>query len=395
MAKIEIKEFKGEEMDHAIDLAFYAFAPSPGSSEKMQQLKPYFKEDTAYVLYEDDNPVSALVCKPIPQNVRGVIKSMCGIQNVATHPEARRKGYSKKLMVEAFDYMKRNNIVFSTLYPFKEAFYERLGYITFPQIRTAEITASNLEPLISLDINGYVERIEIKNGFEVYKKFLHQVREQIHGMGVKADAELERVKNESPYWLAVAKEDKEVLGIMTYKITSFWKEIKVRDFYYLNSQGKYLLLKFLAKHADQVKEIHLPIRPNEFPETWINDTFWGEKGKIKSRDWVPCPMGRVVIIEEINGLIVGTGKISIKITDDFCEWNNNVFTFESKDGILHVDKSENYDCELSIQGLSAIIYGNYNLDDFSFKSWGDLNEESKEKIKQLFPQYSPHLHADF
>jgi len=395
MVKIEIKELKGEEMVHAIDLAFYAFSPSPGSAEKMKGLLPYFKDDTAYVLYEDDNPVSALVCKPIPQNVRGIIKPMCGIQNVATHPEARRRGYSRKLMLEAFNHMKKNNQVFSTLYPFKETFYERMGYISFPQIRTAEFTASNLEPILSLDTNGQVERIEIKDAFEIYREFLHQMRENIHGMGVKTDTELVRVKNESPYWLAVAKENEEILGIMTYKVTSFWKEIKVRDFYYKNSQGKYLLLKFLAKHADQVKEIHLPIRTGEFPETWINDTFWGETGKIKSRDWVPCPMGRVVIIEQMNGMKVGTGNVSIKIKDNLCEWNNGVFSFESKDGILQLEKTDNYDCELSIQGLSAVVYGCYNLDDFSFKGWGKVNEESKEKITRLFPPDSPHLHADF
>ena len=395
MVKIEIKELKGEQIGPAIDLAFYAFFPTPGDVDKIKEKIQYFTEDTSYVLFEDDKPVSALVCKPIYQNVRGVIKPMCGIQNVATNPEARRKGYAKQLMFEAFEHMKNQNLVFSTLYPFKEAFYEKMGYVSFPQIRTAEFAPSSLEPLLSKNISGNVERMQISEGYEIYKNFLHEMREKIHGMGVKADTELKRVKDEAQYWLAVAKDNEEVLGILTYKITGFWKEIKVRDFYYKNSQGKYLLLKWFASHSDQIKEVHLPIRPDEFPETWVYDTLWGAKGKIKSRDWVPSPMGRVVIIEQMSGLKVGSGKISIKIKDEYCKWNNRSFLFESKNGILQVEKSNDYECELSIQGLSAIVYGCYNLEDFQYKEWGILSQDVKSKINQLFPPAYPYLHADF
>ncbi len=395
MVKIEIKELKGEELEPAIDLAFYAFFPTPGSVDRLKEKIQYFTEDTAYVLYEDDVPVSALVCKPILQNVRGVVKPMCGVQNVATSPEARRKGYAKKIMFKAFDYMKFHKQVFSTLYPFKESFYEKMGYISFPQIRTAEFTPTSLEPLLSMNISGTVKRMQINEGYEIYRTFLHEMRKNLHGMGVKMEAELKRIKDEAQYWLAVAKDNEEVLGILTYKITGFWKEIKVRDFYYKNSQGKYLLLKWLASHSDQIKEVHLPIRPDEFPETWVYDTLWGTKGKIKSRDWVPCPMGRVTIVDSLNGLNVGSGKISIKIEDEYCSWNNGNFLFESKDGILHVEETDNYDCELTIQGFSAIIYGCYNLDDFQFRGWGVLSEDTKAKIKQLFPVAYPYLHVDF
>ena len=63
--------------------------------------------------------------------------------------------------------------------------------------------------------------------------------------------------------------------------------------------------------------------------------------------------------------------------------------------MLSVTESTKYECELSIQALSAIVYGCYNLDDFEFKGWAKLSEENKEKIRVLFPQIPPHLHADF
>jgi predicted acetyltransferase len=106
-------------------------------------------------------------------------------------------------------------------------------------------------------------------------------------------------------------------------------------------------------------------------------------------------MGRVVIVENMSGLEVGDGKISVKVTDEYCDWNNKNFTFEGVDGKLSVTESTDYECEFSIQALSAIVYGCYNLDDFEFKGWAKLTEENKGKIRKLFPKIYPHLHADF
>jgi predicted acetyltransferase len=172
--------------------------------------------------------------------------------------------------------------------------------------------------------------------------------------------------------------------------------MKIRDFYYSNSLGKYLLLQFIAVHGDQVKEIHMiNIHPDDHPETWINDTFWGANGKIINREWVPTCMGRIIQVESMTGIDVGEGNISIKVTDQYCDWNNKIFKLESENGILSVSEIDEYDCEVTIQGLSAIIYGSYNLDDFEYKGWGKISKENQKKIEKLFPQKSPFLHADF
>ncbi|MHA1197898.1 MAG: sterol carrier protein domain-containing protein [Candidatus Heimdallarchaeaceae archaeon] len=214
-------------------------------------------------------------------------------------------------------------------------------------------------------------------------------------MGIKHTTEIIRYKDNSKEWVAVAQSEGKVIGIMTYRITGFWKEIKIRDFFYSNSLGKFLLLQYIAIHADQVKEIQITIKPDEYPETWINDTFWGENGKIISRPWVPSCMGRIIQVEKMSGLKVGDGNISVKISDDSCEWNNKCFNLVSNSGVLEVTEADQFECELTIQGLSAIIYGCYNLDDFEFKGWGQMTADAKLKIEKLFPKKSPFLYADF
>ena len=394
MDNIEIKEFVGQE-DEAIEMAFYAFYATPGDVESIKKLAPYFKDDTSFILYADSKPVSAIICKPIPQNVRGTIKTMCGIQNVATNPEARRKGYSKILMIKSFEHMKEKDYAFSTLYPFKESYYEKFGYISFPQIRTAIFKPKQIEVLLEKDLPGEVERYSFTDGFEIYEKYIKEIQRSLHGMGIKHTTEIIRYKESAKEWVAVAQSEGNIVGIMTYRITGFWKELKVRDFFYTNSLGKYLLLQFLAIHSDQVKEIHITIKPEEYPETWINDAFWGDNGKIISREWVPSCMGRIIQIEKISGIEGGEGEVSIKVSDEYCEWNNKIFKLKSNNGKLEVTEDDEADCELTIQGLSAIVYGCYNLDDFQFKNWGNLTEDIKSKIEKLFPKKAPSLHADF
>ncbi|MHA1200893.1 MAG: GNAT family N-acetyltransferase [Candidatus Heimdallarchaeaceae archaeon] len=396
MKKIRIEELQGENIDPILEMAFYAFFSSPGNLEQMIKNKPFFKEDLCLALYENDEVVAGLMCKPIMQNVRGAIKPMCGVAEVVTKPEARRQGYSKKLMNLALKKMKAQGQIFSTLYPFKESFYEKLGYITFPQYRNAIFSPTSLVSLLKENYEGKIERVNIKNGLDIYLNFLEKIQKKVHGMGIKHRTEQERLKESPNFWLTIARNnDDEVIGIMTYRITGFWKELKVRSFFYANSLAKYLLLQWLAHHSDQVREVHLPVPHHTYPETWYNDTFWGEKGKIVNREWVPSVMGRVVSVDELSGMHVGKGKVSIKITDEQCEWNNNSYTFTSNNGVLEVSKTSDFVCELTIQGFSAIVYGCYNLDDFPFKKWGNISEEAKTEIENLFPPAYPYLHADF
>jgi len=298
-------------------------------------------------------------------------------------------------MHTAFTHMRNHNQVFSTLYPFKEAYYEPFGYITFPQFRVAICSPHALTPLFKIDIPGSVQRLSLTDGFAVFIAFLQKTQTITHGMGILPLSELERLKNESPFWLAVATEKGTPVGILTYKITGYQKDLRVRDFFYTTSSGKYLLLQWLGKHADQIKQILFPIKPDEEPDLWVTDAFWGDSGQIRTREWAPNPMGRVVIVEGLSGLKVGKGKVSLKISDTECPWNNRSFSFEEKNGILQVMPTEEAEDQLSISGLSALVYGCYDPNDFPYKHWGTPAKDTQSTLYSLFPPRKPFLHADF
>ena len=55
----------------------------------------------------------------------------------------------------------------------------------------------------------------------------------------------------------------------------------------------------------------------------------------------------------------------------------------------------NYEAEITIQGLSALVYGCYDLADFTYKDWGVIPPSVYSSIMQLFPQRIPVLSAYF
>ncbi|MHA1399434.1 MAG: GNAT family N-acetyltransferase [Candidatus Heimdallarchaeaceae archaeon] len=312
---------------------------------------------------------------------------------VSSYPKARRKGYVKKLMLHLFNNMKEKGQVVSTLYPFKESFYERLGYITLPRIRIARFSPEVLKPLLSLDLKGKIERKTFKDGFDEYLTILKEMQKRIHGLTIKPQSELERIKAGRKWWIAIARDEEvgELIGFMTYTITKFWGTMKIHNFYYKNSEAKYLLLQWAAKHIDQVKEVELTVRPDEHLESWFSDS----EAKIATREWIASPMGRIVSVEDLSGMCVGTGEFTAKIIDPQCEWNNKHFRFVSKDGVLEVEEIENSECTLTIQGLSALIYGGYDSYDFKYRGWGDPSSQVVEKMIKLFPEKLAFIHSEF
>ena len=48
---------------------------------------------------------------------------------------------------------------------------------------------------------------------------------------------------------------------------------------------------------------------------------------------------------------------------------------------------------LSIQGLTALVYGVYGPEEFSLRGWGDPDKETQSQMRQMFPSVTPFIHA--
>ncbi|MBC8505299.1 MAG: GNAT family N-acetyltransferase [Anaerolineales bacterium] len=391
MSKVTIRPVVGDEMlEIAYWMSSYAFRPSPPFPNKEERFEIIRsrKGIDYFALFEDDKPAAVAASTPLSQNVRGSIYQMSGIYNVVTHPAYRRNGYSRQVLAALLATVRDKGWPFTCLYPFRESFYERLGYITFPQPKIAKFAVSTLQPLLKEDLAGEVEIIMIKDGYQAYRDWLYDMQPSVHGMGVfKYGNEAGAAANQS--WVAIAREEGEPVGFMLYslkgeEVTKF--NFRAQRFHYKNSLGRYLLLEWIARHIDQANQVEIWLPPFELPETWLADM------EVQTEPaWIP-PLGRILDVEKIGGMQVGSGNFSAQISDPICPWNEGAWQFESVDGVLEVSKGNDAQCELSINALSALVYGTHDPGDFALRGWGSPPTDLQETMRSMFPSMLPYLH---
>lgn len=391
MTNIEIRLVEGQEMlDIVYQLDNYAFRPTPPfpNREEWETRLQSQVGTSCYALFEDQQPVAVVVCPRLNQNVRGKLFPMLGFAGIATHPGARRKGYVRQMMRHILADLRPEERPLSCLYPFRESFYQRLGYVTFPQTVKTLFKANDLAPLLKRDLGGQVELNLIGEVYDQYLAYLQALQPEIHGMAL-FDQSQKQAAQSNRSWVARAVVDGEWVGVLGYTIQGEemmnYKFQAVR-FCYSTSQGKYLLLEWMARHVDQAGNLEVWLPAYEQPNTWLADL------RPKLEPAFVAPMGRVCEVAGLAGLQAGPGSFSARISDPDCPWNEGIWQFLSRDGRLEVSPAQQADCQLTIQGLSALVYGVNDPGDFAWRAWGDPDFNLQQTMRAMFPNRLPYLH---
>lgn len=394
MTNVTVRPFQGDEMLEVMHwLTGYAFEASPPLPDKAEwkELVGPRKGLTALGAFEKETPVGCVAATAMTQNVRGALFDAGGVWGVATHPAARRKGHCRRLMADLLAGLRQDGQALSCLYPFRESFYERLGYVSLPQVHTARFTPAPLLPLLKRDLGGQVELMLISEGFDRYREYLHQMQRRIHGMALFNEVP-RNVAQRGSFWLALAKAEGEPEGLMLYDLRGEKEgefNLRAFRFYYHTSRGRYLLLEWIARHMDQANRVEVRLPPFERPEAWLADL------NVAVESDMSVPMVRILDVARLGGMAAGTGCFSARIADPLCPWNEGDWRFESAAGVLQVSAADRADCELTIQGLAALAYGTHDPDDFPVRGWGNPTPPVQQAMRAMFPRMLPHLHEMF
>ena len=395
MPNTTIRKLPKEEMVKALfPLAGYAFRASPPFSGREEWEEALLQREgvTYLALFEDDDAVATVASSAMTQQVRGTLYDVGAVWGVTTHPAARRKGHCRRLMGDLMAADRETGRSLSCLYPFRESFYARLGYVTFPLPRTARLKPSALQPLLKKDLGGRVDLVLIGDGYDTYRDYLYKLQQRTHGMGIFVHGSKAQAQKQNRSWLALAREDGELAGLLLYELKG--EEVgqftmRTYRFYYETSQAKYLLLQWMARHVDQACEVEIWLPPFEQPETWLADIG------VRTESQARAQMGRVVDVDGLGGMQTGPGRFSARIDDPLCPWNEGPWTFETAGGRLRIGPTDGADCELSIQALAALIYGTHDPGDFFLREWGNPSPEVQETMRAMFPARLPFLHEYF
>lgn len=376
-------------------IADYAFGPSPRERNIDELLKneQYFTHSRALVAFIDDEPQATAANHDMTQNVRGSVVRMGGVAAVASMPGARRRGIVRQIFEKTFRIHREMRMPVSTLYPFRDSFYERLGYASLPQPRYLTVKPEALAPLLRLDKPGSCEQLSIREGFDEWRAFLERCQQATHGFSLKHVSNSLRWRDANEWWLTLARHEGEIVGAMTFKITGHTERLIVSTFYTISSVGRYQLLDWIGRHTDQVSEAQIELRPDDHPETWYHDL--NAVVSNHGMDAWPGPMGRVVDVMLLGGIGAGDGEVALEITDELCPWNDGVFTFSGSGGSLRVTPGGDPAASITIQGLSALVFTGHDPAEFAFRGWGEPNTGTQEALRILFPPVVPDLHETF
>ncbi len=403
MSEITIRRVEGEALlDSYYPLVFSAFRKSPDPAafdpdELRAKSIPYYAERYTLVLFEDDQPMATASSIPMTQTLRGKVFPMGGIGAVASSPLGRRKGNARQVVTALYPIMRESGQPISTLYPFRESFYGRLGYIQFPQVRTVEFPASGLGSLLKHTLPGEVEFCAIRDGIDLYSTFLSSIQPQVHGMALRPPGMAAQLRDQNKYWVAFARVNGDITGAMLYQITGFREELRVAAFFCRDALARHLLLAWLARHIDQVRRIWINMPPDQRLETWLYDL----DVELHTRKEMPTPMGRVIDARGLSGMAAPPGasgaELTIRLTDPHCAWNNGVFRFEEDDGLIRVTANPRTypDCDLTIEGLSALVFTGADPGEFTLRGWGTPPLETQATMRLLFPPAWTYVHEDF
>lgn len=395
MSAPEIREIPPDEfITHEVNHYAFGATPSARNLDEARDRLKYMTESAPFGVFVDGQPQATMVLGSFTQNVRGAVLPMRGVGGVASLPAGRRKGYVRALMAHGFEWMHEREVPITSLYPFRESFYERLGYAAFPTPRYTSFAPSDLAPLLRLPMAASVEQMDMKDGFEVWRAFLEQYQAGQHGFALAALSRALGNRDHNTSWTAFAREGDEITGAMTFRITGYTEDLIVPTFYTQTVAARYALLEWLARHVDQVKRVRMHIAPDDYPELWLRDL--APETSTKDDELWPSPMGRVLSIAGLRGIPAGEGTITVQLIDDHGPWNTGTWTLSGEGGVLDVTVSTAApDCTLTIQGLSALVFSVQDPLVFTLRGWGDVDADAARTLRSIFPTWVPMLHEQF
>ncbi|MDQ3657665.1 MAG: GNAT family N-acetyltransferase, partial [Chloroflexota bacterium] len=221
-SNIEIRIVEPEEFI-TLGVGHYAFGKSPSKPdlEKARERLKYFASSTGLAVFDHGEPQASCAVHAMTENVRGKVFPMGGIGGVGSMPAGRRQGHVRNMMVRGFELMRDKGEPIATLYPFRDSFYERLGYAEFAKNRFVTLKPEHLAPLMRMSLPGTVEQLGIEECFDEWWAFLEQLQTGVHGFALFERARAIEWRDKNDSWVAMVREDGEVTGAMTFVITGY------------------------------------------------------------------------------------------------------------------------------------------------------------------------------
>ncbi|MFW9802034.1 MAG: enhanced intracellular survival protein Eis [Candidatus Thorarchaeota archaeon] len=396
---MKIRRATEDDFDTIAELERYVYSLPPDYIEMSRERFPYTFDDH-YLLEDDEIAVASSRLIPLQQNLRGTWKKMGAIAMVTSYPETRRRGHIRKLMNYMFQAMHDDGYASSVLYPFKDTFYGAFGYVNCPPRLRVIANPSHLSRW-QLPEGYSVKRLSMKEASDFYKSLYKAIGAETHGATARSEKRWNELTTASRIEIAaVFGPTGNPEGIMLYQHKGFSDflgdanvgSMTVREWYWSNNSAKSALLNFVYLHADQLVRATLPANP-------LKDDYyqWIEGRNILELKTGLTYMARCIDVQNaLEGLPAKSdGQLTFQVTDPLCKWNNQTFWVDASGGSMKVEPigEAETSTSLTIEGISALLYGTLNADDLTSYSW--ISGNVPGLLKDWFPKKYIWMYEDF
>jgi len=377
--------------DGRVELFWRCFAPE----KKKEEVEKWFDEvrnnQGLFCAMDGDRMVAHMtIVEPLENRIRGANLSFGGIGGVTTLPQYRRQGLIRGLFRQAFDFMNKQNIIFSALAPFNFQFYEEFGYAHAAQKRLYDFPVSLLKPLrgpASITFREYCEEDE---------ESVQRVQRSMSRFGSRVFIPKGQVVDKEKGHPYVFEQNGKLVGFVQYKFNKIgeWdQKMTVSNTWYTEDEGLLSIADLTYRFGSQCQKIEWHVDP-EIPLEF----FLTEPGKAK-RSKEGYMMVRVVkfreFCQQIKVPLFASEPVIVAIEDEHCPWNNGVFKLIPVSGRLEIKECDQEpEIQFDALHLSHAIGGLMTANRLRRMGGLDCSQEAAERFTRIFPpdSYVTYMH---
>ncbi|ANF95562.1 GNAT family N-acetyltransferase [Paenibacillus bovis] len=314
---MEIRQLTAEEFGQRMELSMYAFQYRK-STEELEEIKPRFKPDTVWGVFEEGELSAQLTLLPMETYIQGQRYAMGGIASVATWPEKRRQGFVDQLLRHALQLMNESGQSVSFLHPFYFPFYRKYGWELYIDYKTYIIPTALLPAKVQSE--GQVKRgiKDIKLLNTVYDAYAAQyngtlIRTEEWWTYSVLDSE---VTQTAIYYDAAGQ----ARGYLLYEVKA--RKMEIDELVYLDESSRQALWTYIANHDSMINEVTLKAPVDDSLPYLLRDP------RIQQQI-TPYFMARIVnvkqFLEQYPFTPGAVQVVTITVNDSVAGWNEGIW----------------------------------------------------------------------
>lgn len=372
--------------------------------ESLEKKSFWKKNEMMWVgAFRGEQMVAGLKVFPHTVNFDGNFCEMAGVGGVLSDPLNRRNGAITAIFRQLFAECRQNGQYFSHLYPFITQFYKKYGYESTYQKVFWQIP---IEYLPTEPCSGLVHYEATDRQKEDIKKVYRLFSEKRNMSGVRTEERWEEFFRQNcpytqdRYCYLHYDEAGNADGFFGYTMRYPSGEGAMADIggtiYFTCAKALQQMLAFLTILSSYAKEVCM-VLPGDVDITGILGEICGRSGRrVIQRKVFSEGMSRVIDAEEVLKLARyrGEGSVKIKLTDDFCEWNNKCFLVTFDGVCKSVSYVQDYDICMDIRAFAAMILGKWSMEDCEYQP-GIKVIGNRENLGKVFYKKSFWIGEDF